>query len=126
MAVQSTFVMQSHVPQFVKLLERAEARGLAKTVKRMELTAKKNSPVRTKGTPAELKRFGSGTNQRSIVSESKGKSGSIRSASGYGWWLEILKRTYGIGRRAYLKIAYDTHKKGLTKDIRSEWNKLTI
>lgn len=125
MAAKSTFILKDNSAQFMKVLNRAEAMGTAKTVKRIEATAKKNSPVRTVGTPAELRRYGSGTNQRSIVSESKGKSGSIRSSSGYGWWLEILKRTYNIGRRAYLRLGYETHKKQLPGDIRDAWQKIS-
>ena len=121
MPKKTKFILNDHSPEFVKKLRHAEHRAVAKIVKIMELAMKKRSPVRTKGTPAELKRFGSGTNQRSIASESKGLSGSIRTNSGYGWWLEILKRTYGIGERAYMKTGYDEHKKKLPGMIRKEF-----
>lgn len=121
MAKKTGFVLKDLSPEFLNKFRKAEHWAVAKLVKKMELSIKKRSPVRTKGSPAELKRYGSGTNQRSVVSESKGAIGSIRTASGYGWWLEILKRTYGIGERQYMKKGYDEHKKKLTGMIRKRF-----
>jgi len=123
MGAKTKFILDDFSPAFLRKFEKAEDRAVAQVVKMIEATAKKNSPVRTKGTPAEKKRFGSGTNQRGIVSESKGKNGSVRGTSGYSWWLEILKRTYGIGRRGYMKIGYDEHKKKTPSLIRKAFNR---
>ena len=92
--IGTNFVLVTYFGEVEKKMSAAADKAVAQATIIAERSAKKNTPFRT------------GTNSRSIISEVVGGTGIIRTTSGYGFWLEVVDRTYDEGHKGYLREAY--------------------
>lgn len=92
--IGKNFVLIPHVTSIVSKVRKAERIGAVQASIVMQRSAQTDSPFRT------------GTNSRSIRRKTRGAGVIVWTTSSYGFWLEVLDRTYEQGIKGYLRKAW--------------------